>query len=168
MSQERGTRIDADTYRTVMGHFPTGVTIITADGGEGAPVGLACNSFSSISLDPPLVSFAVARGSSTWPTIQASGRFCVNIMASIHEDLSRTFARKDVDRFAGVVHAPRAGGPGLEEAMAWIDCEIHDVSEAGDHLIVLGRVTDMEAREDEDGRPLVFYRGRYGSFDGLT
>ncbi|HEX4109288.1 MAG TPA: flavin reductase family protein [Solirubrobacteraceae bacterium] len=154
--------IDPNAFRTVLGHFPTGVVIVTAHG-EGGPVGMACNSFASVSLDPPLVGIAAAKTSSTWPDIEVTGRFCINILASVHAHTSRHFSRKDVDRFEGSVHSPRPGGPGLDGALAWIDCEIFSVTEAGDHVIVLGRVLGFDAHTD-DAEPLVFYKGRYGSF----
>ena len=166
MTPESGSDIDPRAFRDVLGYFPTGVTIITAQG-EDAPVGMACNSFASVSLDPPLVGIAAAKTSSTWPDIEATGKFCINIMADVHEDTCRQFSQKGIDRFAGTPHKPRAGGPGLEEAMAWIDCDIYSVTEAGDHLIILGRVLAIEASDHPEGKPLVFYRGKYGSFAGF-
>lgn len=166
MTPSSESTIDPRAFRDVLGHFPTGVTIITAQGDQ-APVGMACNSFASVSLDPPLVGIAAAKSSSTWPDIEVTGRFCINIMADIHEEMCRTFSKKDIDRFENAVHAPRAGGPGLEDAMAWIDCEIFSITEAGDHVIVLGKVLGFDSRADAEGKPLVFYRGKYGSFAGF-
>lgn len=162
MASTSGPNIDPRVFRDIVGHYATGVTVITAQG-EDAPVGMACNSFFSVSLDPPLVGLAAAKTSTTWPDIEVTGKFCVNIMASHHQELAYTFSRKDIDRFEGAVHAPRAGGPGLEEANAWIDCEIKEILDAGDHVIILGLVTAMEDRDDET-EPLVFYRGKYGNF----
>jgi flavin reductase (DIM6/NTAB) family NADH-FMN oxidoreductase RutF len=153
--------IDGATYRTVMGHFPTGVTVITAmDGGE--PVGMAASSFTSLSMDPPLVLFCAGLSSSTWPRIQRSRRYCVNILASEQEPVSRQFASRVPDKFAGVgwTKAP-SGSPRLTDALAWIDCRIEAEHQAGDHVIVVGRVLALGNRE---GEPLAYYRGGYGAF----
>ncbi len=153
--------IDGATYRTVMGHFLTGVTVITAtDGGD--PVGMAASSFTSLSMDPPLVLFCAGTGSSTWPRIQRSGHYCVNILSSEQESVSRQFASKVPDKFAGVGWAPGASGsPRLTDALAWIDCRIEAEHLAGDHVIVVGRVLALGHR---DGEPLAYYRGGYGAF----
>jgi 3-hydroxy-9,10-secoandrosta-1,3,5(10)-triene-9,17-dione monooxygenase reductase component len=136
------------------------VTVITGYS-SGRPVGLACNSFVSVSLDPPLVSFCAARASDTWPELRAAGRFCVNFMAAHQEELTRVFARKQIDRFSDVSHHPRAGGPALDDAVAWLDCELRAEYVAGDHFLVLAEVVDHEASR---GRaPLVFFCGRYGT-----
>jgi 3-hydroxy-9,10-secoandrosta-1,3,5(10)-triene-9,17-dione monooxygenase reductase component len=157
----RVTRIEPARFRRVLGHLPTGVTVVTADGAAG-PIGMACNSVSSVSLEPPLVSFCPARTSETWPALRDAGRFCVNVMANHHEDVTRAFARKGVDRFAGVDHHARAGGPALDDAVAWLDCEIRAEHEAGDHLIVVAEVIGLDARPD--AAPLLFFRGGYGTF----
>jgi 3-hydroxy-9,10-secoandrosta-1,3,5(10)-triene-9,17-dione monooxygenase reductase component len=149
------------TFRKVLGHLPTGVTVITADHADG-PVGMACNSVTSVSLQPPLIAFCPARASETWPAVCAAGRFCVNVMAHHHEEATRAFARKGVDRFSGITHHARRGGPALDDAVAWLDCEIRAEHAAGDHLIVVAEVVDLAARSD--AAPLVFFRGRYGTF----
>lgn len=157
-----GTTIDPAHFRQVLAHLPTGVAVITADGPDG-PIGMAANSVTSVSLDPPLVLFCPARSSTTWPALRAVGRVCINVMAGHHEEVTRRFAARDVDRFAGVSYAERPGGPALEDALAWIDCDLRDEHEAGDHTIVVARVTAMEAAS-ESFEPLVFFRGSYGSF----
>jgi 3-hydroxy-9,10-secoandrosta-1,3,5(10)-triene-9,17-dione monooxygenase reductase component len=153
--------IDPSAYREVLGHLPTGVTVITADGTDG-PTGMAANSVTSVSLDPPLILFCPAKSSTTWPGIRAAGRFCINVMAGHSAEAVRSFARKGVDRFAEVSHAPRPAGPALTDALAWIECEIEQEHEAGDHTIVVARVLAIEAAPDMT--PLVFFKGRYGSF----
>lgn len=152
--------ITADTFRHVLGHLPTGVTIITAHGEEG-PVGMSANSVTSVSLDPPLILLCPAKSSTTWPSIRACGSFCVNVMASHQTEATLAFARRGVDRFKGVAHTPRPAGPGLDEAVAWIECELDAEHDAGDHTIVVARVLAVEASA---GEPLVFFRGGYGSF----
>jgi 3-hydroxy-9,10-secoandrosta-1,3,5(10)-triene-9,17-dione monooxygenase reductase component len=154
--------LDAATYRHVLGHLPTGVVVITASGPP--PVGMACNSFASVSLDPALVLFCAASTSETWPTIRSTGAFCVNVMASHHADLTRAFARKGVDRFEGVAHHERHGGPGIDDAVAWIDCDIETIHPAGDHDIVVGAVRHLEVQSSQD--PLVFWRAGFASLQG--
>ncbi len=155
--------LDSASFRQVLGHFPTGVTVITAHPAGGAPVGLAVGSFTSVSLEPPLVAFCPARTSGSWPKIQATGGFCVNILADDQEHVCRVFAGKAGDKFAGLGWRPSPGGaPILGDALAWIDCAVEAVHEAGDHLIVVGRVTALAVEREE--RPLVFFRGGYGSF----
>jgi 3-hydroxy-9,10-secoandrosta-1,3,5(10)-triene-9,17-dione monooxygenase reductase component len=149
----------AHRFRRVLGRFPTGVVLVTAATPEG-PTGMAVNSFTSVSLDPPLVSFCAARLSSTWPRIRAAGAFAVNVLGEHHSEVSRRFARKDADRFAGLRHRPGAtGGPVIDGVAAHLDCQLHAVHDAGDHVIVLGRVVYLDA--DEGVRPLVFHGGDY-------
>jgi flavin reductase (DIM6/NTAB) family NADH-FMN oxidoreductase RutF len=153
---------DSAKFRQVLGHFPTGVTVVTAVGEDG-PVGLAVGSFASVSLDPPLVAFFPARNSSSWPKIEAAGVFCVNILAEAQEDVCRRFAAKGDDKFAGLGwQAAGSGSPLLDGVVAWIDCHIESVTDAGDHFCVLGRVHDLAVAHD--GAPLVFFRGGYGRF----
>lgn len=157
--------VDSALFRQVLGHFPTGVTVITAVA-DGVPSGLAVGSFASLSLDPPLVLFCPAKTSSSWPTIEAAGHFCVNILAEDQGDLSGVFASKSEDKFAGIDWATRAtGAPVLPDVLAWIDCEIHEVLDGGDHWIVVGLVKELSAGDRPDGvGPLLFYRGSYGRF----
>jgi 3-hydroxy-9,10-secoandrosta-1,3,5(10)-triene-9,17-dione monooxygenase reductase component len=150
---------DDRRFRDVFGHFATGVTIITAmDGAE--PVGMAANSFTSLSLDPPLVLFCVAHSSGTWPRIEAAGKFAVNILGEEHEELSRLFALKGADRFARTPwHRGVSGAPVLDDAIAYIDCDFEAEYPGGDHKIVVGRVLDLDMLEG--ARPLLFYKGGY-------
>ena len=157
-----GLPFDEARFRQVLGHFTTGVTVITAAAPDG-PVGLAVGSFASVSLDPPMVGFFPDRGSSSWPKIEASGHFCVNVLAEAQEDVCRRFAMKGDDKFRGLGwHAASSGAPVLEGILAWIDCDIDSVSDAGDHHFVLGRVRDLAVVHD--GSPLLFFRGGYGRF----
>ena len=151
---------DPASYRTVLGHFATGVTIITAME-DGEPVGVAANSFTSVSLDPPLVLFCAAKQSSTWPRIRNVAKFCVNILAEDQEDVSRVFASKSDDKFAEIGWKRSGNGaPQITGVLAHIDCEIHEVLDGGDHDIVVGRVSALEV--NHEGGPLVFFRGGYG------
>ncbi|MFE0678541.1 flavin reductase family protein [Streptomyces sp. NPDC058867] len=151
----------ADELRRVLGCLPTGVVIAAAYSRDGL-VGMAANSITSVSLDPPLISICIAHTSSTWPRIRETGRFCVNILAEHHEETSRRFASRGVDRFAGLSWHDRPGGPALDDAVAWIDCEVTAEHPAGDHTIVVARVIDLKATDD--GLALVFFRSRYGGF----
>jgi len=155
--------IEAARYRQVLGHFATGVTVVTTAEGS-TPAGLAVNSFTSVSIAPPLVAFCVARGSSTWPRIRTSGTFCVNILSEDQEALCRVFAGRSQERFQGVGwRAAGSGAPIIAGVLAWLDCTLESEHDAGDHIMVMGRVHEMGV--DHEGRPLVFYRGGYGRFE---
>ncbi|MCZ0980770.1 flavin reductase family protein [Streptomyces diastatochromogenes] len=157
--------VDPGEFRRVLGHFASGVTIMTALDADG-PTGFACQSFASLSLDPPLVTFMVARTSTTWPRIAAAGTFCVNILGADQGGLCRSFAVSGADKFAGVdwTPSPVTASPRLTGAPAWIDCVITAVHTGGDHLIVVGRVESLGAEQEAD--PLLFHRGRFGRFSG--
>ncbi|GAA3396246.1 flavin reductase family protein [Cryptosporangium minutisporangium] len=148
------------TYRQVLGHFATGVVIVTAATVPG-PVGLSINSFTAVSLEPPLVGFFPAVTSRSWPAIEQVGAFCVNMLGVDQEPLAHRFAGAVADRFAGVGWrpAPMSTAPVLDGVIAWIDCALESVSPAGDHLFVTGRVTAAGLRAEND--PLVFAHGRY-------
>jgi flavin reductase (DIM6/NTAB) family NADH-FMN oxidoreductase RutF len=152
--------VDATVMRDVLGHFASGVVVVTAKGPSG-PIGFTCQSFTSLSLDPPLVSFAPSRTSSTWPRIRDAGTFCVNILAADQEHHSAGFARSGVDKFAGVRWRPgRCGAPILEGVCAWARCRFRGEHDGGDHTIVVGRVLELAA--DHSRRPLLYHRGDYG------
>jgi 3-hydroxy-9,10-secoandrosta-1,3,5(10)-triene-9,17-dione monooxygenase reductase component len=156
--------IDSAKFRQVLGHFPTGITVITSEH-EGVRSGLAVGSFFSVSLDPPLVGFCAGAQSTSWPKIREAGRFCVNILGAHQEDVCRVFAGKGDDKFAGLGYdaAPHSGAPRIHDVLAWIDCELHEVLPGGDHDIVLGRVHDLHVADE--GHPLVFFRGGYASLE---
>ena len=152
--------VDPQVLRDVLGHFASGVTVVTAATAEG-PIGFTCQSFSSLSLDPPLVAFAPARTSSTWPRLREIGRFCVNVLAEGQDDVSQNFARSVPDKFAGVRWTPSVhGAPVLAGIVAWIDAELWAEYDGGDHTVAVARVLDLGAHPDR--RPLLFHRGTYG------
>ncbi|MFB6845951.1 flavin reductase family protein [Streptomyces sp. NPDC056373] len=159
--------LDPREFRRVLGNFASGVAVVTAPPATAGdpPAGFACQSFTSLSLDPPLVAFMVGRTSTTWPRIARAGVFCVNVLGSGQGELCRSFAVSGADKFAGVTYdaAPVSGSPRLTGTVAWIDCTIHAVHPGGDHLIVVGRVDALGAVADAD--PLLFHRGR---FAGVT
>jgi len=158
--------IDPVEYRRVLGHLPTGVTVVTASTPDG-PVGLSIGSFTSVSLDPPLVGFLPAESSQSWPRIRAVGRFCVNVLGDGQEELARLFAAPHDDRFDAVRwrRAPFSDAPLLDGVVAWVDCEIESVVPAGDHHFVLGRVHELGSGR-AGAEPLVFFRGDYRGLDG--
>ncbi len=152
--------IDARHFRNVLGAWPTGVCVVTSVDADGQRHGLVVGSFSSISLDPPLVGFFPDKRSSTWPKIAATGRFCVNVLGAGQLDLCERFASKADDKFAELAHGTTPSGlPLLDDAIAWIDCTIDRVEDIGDHLLVIGAVEALDRRED--GTPLLFFRGKY-------
>lgn len=151
--------ITPQRMRSVLGIFTTGVVVVAAlDGGE--PVGFTCQSFASLSLDPPLISFSPARASTSWPRIRAVGRFCVNVLAHDQAALSEQFARPGPGKFGGAAWTPSPlGAPVLDGVSAWIDCELTAEYDGGDHTIVVGAVRGLHSERDR--HPLIFYRGRY-------
>lgn len=150
-----------EDFRRVLGHLPTGVVVVAARTDAGL-VGMAVNSITSVSLEPRLVSVCAARTSSTWPQLRRAGRFCISILAEHHEGASRQFAAPGVDRFAGLTWHDRLGGPALDDAVAWLDCELYAEYAAGDHTIAVASVIDLDAIDGR--RALVFFGGRYGQF----
>jgi len=160
---------DAKHFRTVLGHFPTGVTIVTGMAGE-VPAGFTIGSFTSISLDPPLVGFFAQTDSDTWAAMAPAGRFCVNVLHASQGDLCWRFAKSGVGdgRYDEVQWraAAQTGSPVLEGVAAWIDCITEQVLELGDHYLVVGRVVELD-HHVEPPDPLVFYRGALGSFSGI-
>jgi flavin reductase (DIM6/NTAB) family NADH-FMN oxidoreductase RutF len=153
--------VDPVTFRAVLGRFCSGITVITGLGPDG-PLGLTCQSFSSLSLDPPLVLFSPARTSVTWPRIRKVGRLCVNVLAEEHSWLSAAMARSGTDKFAGVGwDASPHGAPRLDGAVAWLDCAVEAEHDGGDHTIVVAAVHALSA--GPAARPLLYYRGQYAS-----
>ena len=158
---------DSARYRQVMGHFPTGVTIVTAMVGD-QPAGFTIGSFTSVSLEPPLVGFLPQTNSETWAAMAPGGKFCVNVLGTEQGDDCWRFAKKGIDdRFDGVAWRPSASGsPILDRSIAWIDCAIDSVHELGDHYFVVGRVTSM-SHCDHEPEPLLFFKGKLGVFQLL-
>ena len=153
--------LDQARFREVLGHFATGITIVTALE-EGVPVGFSCQSFAALSLDPPMVVLAPARTSTSWPRIRAAGSFCVNILGEHQEAVCRAFAISGGDKFSGVGWRPGiTGAPVIDNSLAVVECELGDIFDGGDHEIVTGRVVALDVGE---GGPLLFYRGGFGRF----
>jgi flavin reductase (DIM6/NTAB) family NADH-FMN oxidoreductase RutF len=154
--------VDPGEFRATLGHFASGVVVITGLH-RHAPVGLTCQSFFSLSLDPPMVALAPGKSSTSWPRVAEAQVFCANVLAADQEALARTFANTGADKFAGVGWSPAPNGsPRLHGALAWVDCEVESVHEAGDHYLVVARVVELETGT---GQPLLFYRGGFGGFE---
>ena len=152
-------QFDSKEFRTVLGHFPTGVVIISGLDNSGRPQGLTIGSFSSISLDPPLVGFFPGLNSKSWPAIAESGAFCVNVLAATQGELCWRFAKESDDRYGGVKwsHSPLKS-PMIDGCVAYIDCKVESSSQIGDHLFVVGRVESLQAVAGA-GNPMVFSKG---------
>lgn len=154
---------DSLHFRRVLGHYPTGVSIVTAVDDQGAPLGMVVGSFTSVSMDPPLVAYFAMVTSRSYAQIRSAGGFCVNVLAADQEPLCRAFAARGADKFAGVDwHAAPTGSPILDDAVAWIDCRTEVIHSAGDHDIVVGRVIDLDVAAPRPS--LLFFQGGYGSF----
>lgn len=155
-------------FRTVMGHYPTGVCVVTTmDPDSGHPTGMTIGSFTSVSMDPPLVAFFPMNGSSSFSKIAESGLFCVNVLSRDQEEYCRKFASREPDKFVGISwRLSRLGSPILDGVLAWVDCKLERIHEAGDHLMVLGAVESLSI--DTIGPPLMFFRGGYGGFTPMS
>ena len=149
-----------DRMRHALGHFATGVTIVTGFAEGGEPVGFACQSFASVSLHPPLVLFCADPRGRSWPRMREQGRFTVNVLGHHQRDLIGRFGSTSGSRFDGLDWTPSAlGGPSLPGVLMRVHCTVDQVHVAGDHDVVIGRVRDLE--DGESGRPMLFYRGRF-------
>jgi 3-hydroxy-9,10-secoandrosta-1,3,5(10)-triene-9,17-dione monooxygenase reductase component len=155
-----------DRFRHVLGHFCTGVTVITTADSDG-PAGFTCQSFTALSLDPPLVLFSPSKTSTTWRRIEATGRFCANILADGQREIARRFASRAADKFDGVAWSAlpsrpdSIGPPLLDGVLAWVDAEVETVHDGGDHYVVIARVLDLGSSSSLGQQPLLFYRGRF-------
>jgi 3-hydroxy-9,10-secoandrosta-1,3,5(10)-triene-9,17-dione monooxygenase reductase component len=145
--------------RQTFGHFATGVTIVTTLGTDGRPLGMTVNSFSSLSLEPPLVLWSLARASLNFDVFHNARHFAVHVLGTDRLPLARQFATREIDRFLGVTTTACASGiPRLSEYHACFECETHARYDGGDHSIIVGRILEIDERP---GDPLLFYRGRF-------
>ncbi len=154
----------AAAMRSTLGRFCTGITIVTATS-EYGPSGFACQSFSALSLDPPMVLLCPAKSSTSWPRIAMATRFTINVLGADHEQLCRDFAVSGADKFAGRAwpSSPLTGAPVVPDALAVIDCSLETEHDAGDHTVVLARVLGLR---HTDGDPLLFFGGQYRQLAG--
>jgi flavin reductase (DIM6/NTAB) family NADH-FMN oxidoreductase RutF len=154
-----GDGVSPEEFRDALGACATGVTVVTAVGPNG-PSGATANAVTSLSLEPPMMLACLDRGSRTLTSVRAQGRFGVNALAAGQAELAHRFSRKDPEpeQWAGVEWSERQGLPRLEGALVWVACELRDLIDGGDHLILTGNVIEAEA---DAGRPLLFHRGDY-------
>ena len=151
--------LDAREFRNAMGCFATGVTVVTAKAQDGEKVGCTANSFSSVSLDPPLVLWAIAKNANSYDAFMAAKHFAIHVLHAGQEHVSRLFATKDADKFAQVPWTEgQDGTPLLEDYSVRFECTTEHLYEGGDHIIVVGRV---HAMDNPDAEPLGFYQGKY-------
>jgi flavin reductase (DIM6/NTAB) family NADH-FMN oxidoreductase RutF len=155
--------LDVAELRQTLGSFATGVAVATTLDAKGLPKGFTANSFTSVSLDPPLVLVCVDRSASCYPAFAGTAHFGINILCEAQQHVSRAFASKSPDKFADMAWVPGVtGSPIFPDSTAWLDCELHNRVEAGDHLIVIGRV--LSVGHSPAKRPLGYHRGSYVAF----
>jgi flavin reductase (DIM6/NTAB) family NADH-FMN oxidoreductase RutF len=156
--------IQPDDFRRVLGHFASGVTVVSTCDADSRPTGLTVSAFCSLSLDPPLILVCVDHKSQTYPCLRERGRFAVNMLGAQHQELSRRFASTRLDKFDGVgFHVSPLGLPLIDDALATLECAVVSTHVEGDHTIFVGRV---ERARIGDGEPLLYYRGRYQRLSG--
>ncbi|CAI3804687.1 Flavin-dependent monooxygenase, reductase subunit HsaB [Pseudomonas sp. MM221] len=155
------TAIGPLSFREALGHYASGITVITSLI-DGNPIGFTCQSFYSVSMSPPLVSFSVMSSSASYPGIRRAGRFAVNILSGEQVGVSNQFARKGTDKWQGVDwQVSPLGNPVIAGSLHWLDCEIHAEHAAGDHLIVVGEVKALNVQDAVATQPLLYFKGQY-------
>lgn len=164
MAQAGPTRPDARDFRRACGQFATGVAVVAVRGPDGRPAGLTVNSFTSVSLDPPMVLFCLDDRAGCLSAFERAGGFAVSVLAEGQADLSRRFADAEIDKFAGLTWEEGPRGPVLPGALAWFQCRTDAVHRGGDHLILVGAVESVDVARDST-RPLLYWRGDYRALD---
>ena len=160
--------IEPSRFREALGHFASGITVITSQL-DGEPLGFTCQSFYSVSMSPPLVSFSVMSRSASYPKIRQAGRFAVNILSGDQVGISDQFASRGADKWRGVEWGESPlGNPLIGGSLHWLDCEIHAEHVAGDHLIVIGEVKAISRPRVSETQPLLYFKGQYCSLGGLA
>jgi len=160
------TAIEPLSFRKALGHYASGITVITSHI-DDQPLGFTCQSFYSVSMNPPLVSFSVMSSSASYPGIRQAGRFAVNILSDEQAGISNQFARQGTDKWRGVGwQASPLGNPIIAGSLHWLDCEIHAEHAAGDHLIVIGEVKALNLQEATATQPLLYFKGQYCNLAG--
>jgi 3-hydroxy-9,10-secoandrosta-1,3,5(10)-triene-9,17-dione monooxygenase reductase component len=153
--------LDSRELRSAFGYFATGVTIITGRAADDAPVGITSNSFTSVSLDPPLVLWSLAKTSRSFAAFEQAKTFVVHVLAREQQDLSALFSSKSDDKFSPIsskIGETSSGDPMIEGCLATFECETFSVNEGGDHILIIGKVIKFEySRRD----PIIFFKGRY-------
>lgn len=155
------TAIEPSHFREALGHYASGITVITSRV-AGEPIGFTCQSFHSVSMRPPLVSFSVMSGSASYPKIRQAGRFAVNILSDKQVRISQQFAQRGTDKWLEVEwQESPLGNPVIAGSLHWLDCEIYAEHAAGDHLIVIGEVKALNLQEAASTQPLLYFKGQY-------
>lgn len=155
------TAIEPLSFREALGHYASGITVITSRI-DGEPIGFTCQSFYSVSMSPPLVSFSVMSNSGSYPGIRQAGRFAVNILSGEQVAISNQFARRGTEKWQGVEwQESPLGNPLIAGSLHWLDCEIHAEHAAGDHLIVIGEVKALHRQQAAVTQPLLYFKGQY-------
>jgi len=159
----RVAALDPSDFRDALSSLPTGVTVVTATGSDG-PTGATANSVTSLSLDPPMMLACLDRGSRTLDAVRAAGHFGVNALAADQEELAARFSSKDPhpEKWRGVEWSESTGIPRIAGALVWVACELRDLIDGGDHLILTGSVLEAEGAP---GDPLIFFAGGYRPLD---
>jgi 3-hydroxy-9,10-secoandrosta-1,3,5(10)-triene-9,17-dione monooxygenase reductase component len=153
---------NAARYKEVLGHFATGVTVITGCY-LSKDYGFTCQSFMALSLDPQLVLFAASKSSTSFPAIRDCGYCCINILSLGQESIARTFSISGANKFNGLGYTRGLNGsPKINDCLAWIEAKLHDVREVGDHYVVVCEVLELSLGQ---GKPLIYYRGGFGGFE---
>jgi len=166
-SPAEGAAFDPRTFRAALGHYASGITVIAGhDGGE--PLGFTCQSFYSLSIDPPLISFSVMVTSSTYPRIRETGKFSVNVLSRTQQPIANQFARKGGDKWAGVAwRMTDKQNPVIDGTLMWLDCEILAEHKAGDHYMIVGQVLTIDPDSSRDDEPLLYFKGNYRHLNDL-
>lgn len=153
---------DAKSLKTVFSHYASGLTIVSAIR-EEQPIGFTCQSFHSVSIDPPLVSFNVMRASTSWPIIRKIGGFSINVLSDGQQNISSALARSAPDKWTAIQWRRTArGNPLFDQSLVWFDCDLYREHEAGDHTLILAKVIDIQpAHAVPERSPLIFFRGQY-------
>lgn len=153
--------LNSRAFRDALGLYASGITVIAGHDGD-EPLGFTCQSFYSVSMDPPLISFSVMATSSTYPRIRSTGKFSVNVLSRAQQSVSNQFAQKGTDKWSGIAWSMSGGrNPVIEGTLTWLDCEIAAEHRAGDHIIVIGQVRAIGACDHHADEPLVYFRGGY-------
>jgi 3-hydroxy-9,10-secoandrosta-1,3,5(10)-triene-9,17-dione monooxygenase reductase component len=160
------TAIEPLSFREALGHYASGITVITSHV-DDEPIGFTCQSFYSVSMSPPLVSFSVMSSSASFPKIRQAGRFAVNILSDEQVGISNQFARRGTDKWHGVEwQESPLGNPIIAGCLHWLDCEIYAEHAAGDHMIVIGEVKALNLQQDAATQPLLYFKGQYRNIAG--
>jgi flavin reductase (DIM6/NTAB) family NADH-FMN oxidoreductase RutF len=160
-------QIERDLFRRVMGSFASGVTVITVIGPDGTPTGFTASAVTSLSMEPRMLLVCVSERSATLTAVKEAGKFVVNILSGVQQDVAQQFATRRDNRFGGVRWhpGPATSAPVIDGSLAYAECILKDTAQGGDHVILMGEIVDGDAHEAE---PLLYFRGRYGTYEAVV